>query len=107
MYVESELSDSGEHRKYHVHGQVFFNSADEFILNFDFKEQVNEVTLNLKGAHFWDISAVASFDKIVLKFKKEGKAVNIIGLNEASQTIIDRFGLINDHREIDEILAAH
>jgi sulfate permease, SulP family len=107
MYVEEDLSEEDSHRSYRVHGQVFFNSSNDFLRNFKFKENVNRVTIDLTGAHFWDISAVSAFDKAVIKFKKQGVDVFVIGLNEASQTIIDRFGVQNKPEETDRILAAH
>lgn len=107
MYVENELDEGELHRAYKVHGQVFFNSSDEFLKYFNYKEKLSKVTIDLSGAHFWDISAVAAFDKAVLKFKQQGIDVFVTGLNEASKTIIDRFGVQNDPKETEKILAAH
>jgi SulP family sulfate permease len=47
----------------------------------------------VRQAHFWDISAVAALDKAVIKLRREGTEVEILGLNEASATMIDRFGV--------------
>ncbi|NJN40464.1 MAG: sodium-independent anion transporter, partial [Gammaproteobacteria bacterium] len=41
-------------------------------------------------AHFWDLTSVGALDKVVLKFRREGAEVEVIGLNEASTTIVDR-----------------
>lgn len=107
MYVTSELDERNATRSYQVVGQVFFNSADKLIEQFDFKEVVRTVVIDLSRAHFWDISAVASLDKAVLKFRREGAEVKLIGLNEASSTIIDRFGAHDDPEEIDKVLGGH
>jgi SulP family sulfate permease len=88
--VKSELSDNNTHRTYYVYGEVFFASAPFFNKSFDFKEVVKKVTIDLNEAHFWDLTAVSTLDKIMNKFKREGTDVVIKGLNEASKTIIDR-----------------
>ena len=93
MYVESALSDDGQVRTYQVIGQVFFSSADKFVASFDLKESVSRVVIDLTRAHFWDITAVGALDKVVLKFRRDGADVEVIGLNEASATIVDRFGV--------------
>ena len=106
MYTESHL-DEKNIRSYKIHGQVFFNSAGKFLDQFNFEEQVPKIVIDLSGAHFWDITAVHSLDRAVIKFKKAGKAVEIKGLNEASETIIDRFGIVDKPEEIDKILSRH
>ncbi len=107
MYVESEMDEKTGTRTYHVHGQVFFNSADRFFANFDFKEAVDKVIIDLTHAHFWDISAVSSLDKAVIKFRREGADVELIGSNEASATIIDRFGIHDNPEEIEKVMGGH
>ncbi len=107
MYVNSEIDESESTRVYHVHGQVFFNSADKFIRFFDFKEAVDNVIIDLEHAHFWDLSAVDALDKVVLKFRREGTDVEITGLNEASSTIIDRFGVHEQPEDIEKIMGGH
>ncbi len=37
--------------------------------------------------------SVAALDMVVLKFRREGAEVNIVGMNEASETIVDRLGI--------------
>ena len=88
--VTSTLSDNGEWRTYRVEGQVFFASVDDFLAAFDFKEALGKVTIDVSRAHIWDISSVAALDTVVLKFRREGAEVVLVGLNEASETIVDR-----------------
>jgi SulP family sulfate permease len=107
MYIESELDEANDTRTYKVVGQVFFNSADKFTTAFDFKEAVEKVVVDLSRAHFWDISSVTALDKVVLKFRREGADVELIGLNEASSTIIDRFGVHDKPEEIEKIMGGH
>ncbi|WP_127477675.1 SulP family inorganic anion transporter [Sulfurivermis fontis] len=103
-YVSSELSEDGLTRTYKVVGQVFFASADKFVEFFDFKEAIDKVVIDLCQAHFWDITAVAALDKVVLKFRREGTEVEIIGLNEASATIVDRFAVHDKPDAVDQLM---
>jgi SulP family sulfate permease len=106
MYVSTSTYNEGDEnvKKYEVHGQVFFNSTEKFLKIFDYKEVVDKIIINLDRAHFWDTSAVSALDKVVYKLRREGATVEIIGLNEASQTIIDRFGIYDNPEEIDKIM---
>ena len=107
MYSEIFYNDNKTIKTYKIVGQVFFNSADKFYKIFDFKENIDKVIIDLTRAHFWDVSAVYALDKSVLKLRKEGKEVEIIGQNEASSTIIDRFGIHDKPEEIDRIMGGH
>lgn len=40
-----------------------------------------------------DISAVGTFDKIVDRLRRDGHEVEVIGYNDASADIVDRFAL--------------
>jgi SulP family sulfate permease len=92
LHIGSELNAHGSERRYQVVGQIFFSSADKFVASFDFKEALDRVVIDLSKAHLWDITAVGALDKVVIKFRREGTSVSLIGLNEASATIVDRFG---------------
>ena len=105
MQVTSEGDDDGRLRTYHVHGQVFFSSADKFAGSFDFKEAVDKVIIDLTLAHFWDITSVSALDKVVMKFRREGTEVEVIGMNEASATIVDRFAIHDKPDAIDNLMA--
>jgi SulP family sulfate permease len=91
--VQSELSADGRARRYNVAGQVFFASSESFVEAFDFKEVLDRVVIDVSQAHFWDISAVGTLDKAILKFRREGTAVEIVGLNAASAAMIDRYAI--------------
>ena len=92
MWIDAEASTDGRSRRYTVRGQVFFASADAFQAGFDFKEVLDAVVIDLSRAHFWDITAVGAVDKVVQKFRREGTTVELIGMNEASATLMDRYG---------------
>ena len=91
--VESSLSEDGRQRHYRFRGQIFFASVDSFLEAFDFREVIEKVVIDVRQAHFWDISAVAALDKAVVKLRREGTQVEVLGLNEASATLVDRFGV--------------
>lgn len=102
--VRSELDEGGERRTYFAQGQVFFASANTFVDAFDFKEAVARVRIDVSQAHFWDLTAVGALDKVVLKFRREGAAVEIIGLNEASATIVDKLAIHDKPGALDRLL---
>ncbi|WP_417565660.1 SulP family inorganic anion transporter [Marinobacter sp.] len=104
MLVTSELDEATDTRTYRVVGQVFFSSSEKFTESFDFKEAVDNVVIDLSRAHFWDITAVGALDKAVIKFRREGAEVEVIGLNEASATIVDRFGLHDKPDAVDQLM---
>ncbi|MFN3818965.1 SulP family inorganic anion transporter [Blastomonas sp.] len=91
--VQSELAADGLSRRYSVLGQVFFASSESFVEAFDFKEVLDRVVIDVSQAHFWDISAVGTLDKAILKFRREGTEVDIVGLNAASASMVDRFAV--------------
>ena len=91
--VSSELSADGATRTYAISGQVFFASSERFAEAFDFKEVLDRVVIDVSQAHFWDISAIGTLDKAILKFRREGTAVEVIGLNEASASMVQRFAI--------------
>jgi len=90
----SVQSESTENRRiYKVYGQVFFVSANDFVNSFDFKDVIENVTIDLTQAHFWDFSAVGALDKVILKLRREGTKVEILGLNKASTTLVEKLAV--------------
>ena len=104
--VTSSLSDDGNTRTYSVDGQLFYASSEDFMRAFDFKEAVDTVIIDLSQAHVWDLSSVAAVDMAVLKFRREGAEVQLLGMNEASKTLVDRLG-IHDRPDALERLMGH
>lgn len=102
--VTSEITADGSHRTYSIEGQLFFASSEDFMKAFDFKEALEKVTINLSQAHIWDVSSVAALDMAVLKFRREGAEVELIGLNEASETIVDKLALHDKPGAMDKLL---
>ncbi len=105
MVVQTQKND--KQRTYNVIGQVFFASSEQFIASFDFKEVVDKVVIDLSHAHFWDITAVTSLDKVVIKFRREGAEVDIIGMSEATATMVDKFAVHNDPEQVEKLMAGH
>jgi len=89
------LSPDGTKRTYSVAGQLFFVSVDDFLAAFNFDEALEYVLIDLTHAHIWDQSAVAAIDKVVIKFRRNGAEVELMGLNEASATLLDRLAIHN------------
>ncbi len=87
-----EASDDGKEITYLVTGQVFFASSNSFVDAFDYQDVPERVRIDVRAAHFWDITAIAALDDIVLKLRRHGAQVEVIGLNEASATMVERFG---------------
>jgi SulP family sulfate permease len=106
LRVRSSNEDEGRLRAYVVTGQVFFASAERFINAFDYKEVIEKVHIDVSRAHFWDITAVSALDKVVLKFRREGTEVEVIGLNAASATMVDKFA-VHDKDGGDDMLMGH
>jgi len=47
---------------------------------------------------------VSALDMVVLKFRREGAEVEIIGLNEASETIVDKLAIHDKPGALDSLL---
>ena len=107
MIVKAEQSDDQSVRTYRVIGQVFFASSEAFVESFDFKEAVDKVVIDLTNAHFWDITSVSSLDKVVIKFRREGADVELVGMNAATETVVDKFAVHNDPKEVEKIMGGH
>ncbi len=103
--VSSTLSADGRHRTYVVEGQLFFASAEDFMAAFDFKETLEKVTIDVSRAHIWDISSVSALDMAVLKFRRDGADVEIVGMNEASETLVDRLAIHDKPGALDKLMA--
>lgn len=106
VFVDSVIDSQGEKRTYNVGGQIFFVSVQEFLNAFDFKEDVEYVKVDLTHAHLWDQSAIAALDKVVINFRRNGAEVEVVGLNAASATLVDRLA-IHDKTDSLEDLASH
>lgn len=89
--ITSELSEDGSVRTYFVEGQVFFASAGTFADAIDVAEPVARIVVDVTAAHFWDISAISALDRVVMKAQRHGRAIEVVGLNDASAAMVERF----------------
>ncbi|MEA5508928.1 SulP family inorganic anion transporter [Crocosphaera sp. UHCC 0190] len=106
IFIDSFLDEAASKRIYSVNGQIFFVSVDSFLSSFDFREELAHVIVDLTHAHLWDQSAVDAVDKVVLRFRRRGVKVELVGLNEASATLLERLAI---HDEPDALgkMASH
>ncbi len=101
--VRSAYSLDKREKTYFIEGEVFFASADDLLDAFDFKENLDSVIIDVTHAHIWDLTGVNAIDRAVLLFRREGRQVEVIGLNEASATIMDRLGIQNDPKALEKM----
>lgn len=69
-----------------VEGPLFFASTQNFIQTIE-EAKENHVTIDLSSSHLWDESAVGAVVKVVSKLEEQGKTVNVIGMNPASEKL--------------------
>ena len=88
--IEDHVDGTTHH--YTFGGQIFFGSVDMLNEAIEFNEDgIEAVVIDVHEAHFWDISATGMLDKIVERLKGEGKSVEVIGLNQASATLVEKY----------------
>ena len=92
------------HRRYTVHGQVFFASVEKFSAAFNPREDLDRVTIDLSRAHLWDISSIRALDRVVIAFRREGIEVEVVGMNEATTTLVDRHALHDKPEAADQLI---
>jgi SulP family sulfate permease len=103
--VTSTISGDGRVRTYRVEGQMFYASVEDFMNAFDFKEALERVIIDISDAHIWDISSVQALDMAVLKFRRDGAEVEIMGMNAASETIVDKLAIHDKPGAMDKLMS--
>ncbi len=88
-----------------MEGQLFYGSAEDFTNAFDFREAPDRVVIDVSGAHIWDISSVQALDMAILKFRREGAEVEVIGMNKASETIVDKLAIHDKPGAVDKLMS--
>jgi SulP family sulfate permease len=77
-----------------------FASAENFVNAFDFSQSAPKAAIDVTAAYLWDVTAVGALDKVVLKFRRAGVDVEVLGFNKASADMVDKFALHNkDERQ--------
>ncbi|ODT82529.1 MAG: sodium-independent anion transporter [Pelagibacterium sp. SCN 64-44] len=102
--VTSTLSVDGKERHYRIEGQLFFASADDFLAAMNFSEKLARVRIDVSAAHIWDLTGVNAVDIAVLKFRRAGAVVELVGMNEASATIMDKLAVHDQPGAIEKVL---
>jgi SulP family sulfate permease len=102
---EIETPEDGVLR-YRVSGQLFFASADLFAASFEHHGHPKRVEIDLTDAHLWDLTGVAAVDKVVFRYRRQGAEVELIGMNQAGQTLVDQVGK-HDKSHLPAGAAAH
>jgi len=92
--------DEGSVQHYRVRGQVFFASAGQLAAAFDYQHVAPRVIIDLRDAHLWDLTAVGALERAQEKLAAHGAQVEVIGLNQASQTLIDQVGSRGRTRDV-------
>lgn len=82
--VTSVADPDGGSVVYAVTGELFFASSNDLVTQFNYRDDPDQVVIDLTAAHIWDASSVAALDAVTTKYESRGKTVEIIGLNEDS-----------------------
>ena len=73
---------------------------------FDIREAPERVVIDVSRSHIWDISSVQALDMAILKFRRDGAEVEVVGMNAATETLVDRLGVHDKPGALDR-LATH
>ncbi|KAG1246982.1 hypothetical protein G6F68_014402 [Rhizopus microsporus] len=90
--LDVQREDAADTQVYRVRGQVFFASAGQLGAAFDYQHVAPKVQIDLRDAHLWDLTAVAALERAQEKLAAHGAQVTVVGLNAASQTLIEQVG---------------
>ncbi len=100
----------GDTAIYTATGQIFFASVDRFTAALGPEstqpDPADHVLIDVAAAHFWDISAVDALDKVVERMRRNGRSVEVRGLNRASADLVDKYAL-TDKTGVEIGLAPH
>ncbi|MFE9508397.1 SulP family inorganic anion transporter [Streptomyces anthocyanicus] len=88
--VSGVVDPDGKQVVYAVTGELFFASSNDLVYQFNYKDDPDDVVIDLSGTHIWDASSVAALDAIETKYAQRGKKVTIVGLNELSADMHQR-----------------
>lgn len=100
----------GDTAIYRAKGQIFYASVERFEAALGPEstqpDPADHVIIDVRKAHFWDISAVGALDKVVERMRRNGRSVQVRGLNRASSDLVDKFAL-TDKTGVEIGLAPH
>ncbi|KGX92554.1 sulfate transporter [Pontibacillus halophilus JSM 076056 = DSM 19796] len=93
LKVEEKFDAKLDTMTFEVHGELFFVSSNDLPDYFNYKVDASTVILDFTDAHVHDDSAVGAIDKVVMKFKNQGKDVQVVGLNDRSAQLINQLAV--------------
>jgi SulP family sulfate permease len=102
--VTTDISADGRVRTYRIEGQLFYGSVEDFMDAFDFREAPERVVIDVRS-HIWDISSVQALDMAILKFRRDGAEVEVVGMNQATETLVDRLAIHDKPGALDKLTA--
>ncbi|GAB3669220.1 SulP family inorganic anion transporter [Streptomyces sparsus] len=88
--VSGVVDPDGNQVVYSVTGELFFASSNDLVYQFNYRDDPDDVVIDLSSAHIWDASSVAALDAIETKYAARGKKATIIGLNKPSAEMHDK-----------------
>ena len=59
--------------------------------------------IDVSAAHIWDISSVEAPDMAILKFRRDGAEVEVVGMNAATETLVDRLAIHDKPGAMDKL----
>ncbi|MCA0964333.1 SulP family inorganic anion transporter [Salipiger bermudensis] len=102
--ISTALSEDGRVRTYVIEGQLFYGSTEDFAGAFNFGKVPDRVVIDVSRAHIWDISSVQALDRAILKFRRAGAEVEVLGMNKASETLVDKLGIHDKPGAMDRLM---
>ncbi|MCX7572372.1 SulP family inorganic anion transporter [Tumebacillus sp. DT12] len=91
--IHADAETVNDQKVYRIKGQLFFGTNDHFVDLFTPQQDQEHVVIDFTHAHVWDHSGVVGIAKVVNRYKSMGLHVEIVGLNQESQTLVNRIGL--------------
>lgn len=91
--IKVKRKQRGGRTVYIVKGQLYFASTTRFSEAFQYGDDPEHIVVDFSGSHVWDHSSVSAIDKLIEKYAAIGKRVHLIGLNEASELLLERGGI--------------
>ena len=69
------------------------------------QDYLDRIIIDVSRAHIWDISSVQALDMATFKFRRDGAQVEIIGMNDATETIVDKLTIRDKPGAMDKLMA--
>jgi SulP family sulfate permease len=88
--VSAVAGPDGGRVVYAVTGELFFASADGLVQRFDYRDDPDDVVIDLSGTRIWDASSVAALDTVGAKYAERGKKVTLVGFDAPSAALHGR-----------------